>query len=396
MVKQGVYLRTASFILVLMLCVQQSDICYAQAARQEFVGQATLQSRIDDQYARSAFAEKLLVEDRVWKTMDPLVQHDVNKFMYCVKTYDIERLLRQENTPQYYSLSVVNETHLETYENRDIALLLDFPDEYVELALRQMPDHTEAYNKSRGSLMRFIHDNVRLNHTNVLYWKKGRYLWPAWNKKIVYFILNKVDKFMRKIDGFLLDIECVLISDLDEMIEYKQTRTPSFAMKIGTAMYALLWTTLLTAEWIFGRSSRGLKKRLVNPETVLSEQNKSSKEVSSFFNNEIVVKNGPKLTVKGVGLIVRANDNYDFMSVLEEFGKYREELTGYLAEHQLPIVLLPEQGADYLELSRELLLYTSPGIHEIRPYTFLLQSPENKTTETYSGKWDDFQHLQSA
>jgi hypothetical protein len=396
MFKQGIHKRVLCLVVAFVFCAVQIDACYAQTLpREGFVCTATLQSRIDDQRASNAFVEKLSVKDKVWKTTDPRNEHAVDKFTYCVKTHDMERLLQQENAPRYYSLSVIDETHLKTFMDRDIALLLDFPDEYVELVLRQMPDNAQAFNKSRGSLMRFIHDNLRLNHTNVLFWKKGRYVWPSWNKNLVFFILNMFNKLLRKIDKSLMRIECAFISDLDERIEYEQTRIPSFFIKIDTAIYAFIWTTLLMTELFFDRFTRGIKMQLIDPTAVIRERNKNSKEVSIFNNNEIVVKNGPELTIKGVGLVVRSEHNSNFpftLRVLKSYG----DLIDHLAEHQLPIVLLPEKGTTHLDESRQILLDTIKGIHEIRPYTFLLQPTENKTPETYSGKWDDFQHLHSA
>ncbi|MBN1493438.1 MAG: hypothetical protein JW938_04760 [Candidatus Omnitrophica bacterium] len=395
MFKHHIYRRALCLALMFFMCVLAIDVHYATAAEAGRVCEATLQTMIDGHGARAAFAEKLGVAKKIWQTTDPRNDHDIDTFMYCVKTHDIERLLHRENAPRYYSLSVVCEDHLATYDNKDIVLLLDFPDEYVELALRQMPDNTQAYNKSSGSFMRFIHDNVRLNHTNVLFWKKGRYVWPAWKKNLIFFILNIVDKRLRTIDKYLLRLECAFISHIDERTEYEQTRRPSFFITIDTALYALAWMTLLIAEWVFGKCTRATNERLIGPATVLRERDNISMAVSHYLNNEVVVTNGPELTIKGVGLVVRSEPDWDLSFTLRRL-KAHSELMDHLIEQQLPIVLLPEKGINDIEKRRELVLKTIAGSYEIRPYTFLIRSGEKAIPVTDAEAVGDIQCFHAA
>jgi len=245
--------------------------------------------------------------------------------------------------------------------------------------------------------MRFIHDNLRWNHDNVLYWKKERFLWPVWNKYLVLGVHDVFDRFMKRIDKYIERLECSFIADLDEMVEYTQTRKPSFVITLDIAFYALLWNVLSKMEFFFGGSVKGLRRRLISPAAVIRERQKNSKERSIYFNNEIVVKNGPELTIKGVGLIVRAHADLDFRFTTALL-KAEEGLLEYLQEHQLPIVLLPEPGVQSLDQSREQLRQRVPGLREIRPYTFIFDTANMRKgiPSIFLRKFDNEQHLLSA
>ncbi len=398
MIRYNFYNKIASYVLILVLGCSQCEMSFAHSpVTADVISQATLQSYIDGSYAHDVFLRRASLDSKVWMTTDPRNEHNVKKFMYCVKTYGLKRLLKKETAPQYYSLSVIDQTHLANYDNKNVVLLLDFPDEYVEVALRQMPDNTQAYNKSAGSLMRFIHDNLRWNHDNVLYWKKERFLWPVWNKYLVLGVHDVFDRFMKRIDKYIERLECSFIADLDEMVEYTQTRKPSFVITLDIAFYALLWNVLSKMEFFFGGSVKGLRRRLISPAAVIRERQKNSKERSIYFNNEIVVKNGPELTIKGVGLIVRAHADLDFRFTTALL-KAEEGLLEYLQEHQLPIVLLPEPGVQSLDQSREQLRQRVPGLREIRPYTFIFDTANMRKgiPSIFLRKFDNEQHLLSA
>ncbi|MBI3313298.1 MAG: hypothetical protein HYZ83_03605 [Candidatus Omnitrophica bacterium] len=114
---------------------------------------------------------------KIWNTSD-VWHHDPNNFIYAAKFLNTRSFLENRANDPYYSLSIIGNGHLNSFDGSTVGLIFTVPDASVLAVLKHMEDRHvgTADAKSDAVLREFIerHRRVqnRLGVRNVLYFKQ--------------------------------------------------------------------------------------------------------------------------------------------------------------------------------------------------------------------------------
>lgn len=125
----------------------------------------------------------------------------------------------------------------------------------------------------------------------------------------------------------------------------------------------------------FGKTEMGPRDIIEESKKTLTAPRYQDLNYTKSKNNEIVVKNGPRLSP--AGLIMFTVNLSSFRRLIKKIFIRHENILTFVRQHNLPIILIPDHGVGEKEADemKSLFLEKFPDYEEVSPHTFKLRQP---------------------